>query len=233
VRVSRAGALPYGDALNASIRHLKQFVASDSETLRSLEAGIGNRTRPYFFGDSTNNILLRMVMLKNWSLFTFGRERGHGSAKPPNPPSQAICDFAIHERSQLQFHEHQLRDPEPSSHHTLPYFFPACRLLHWILNWPRQARWYLSLAGWSSEFLVLPTCAVPLALGRQYLFGARLLSVLQETSHVAAIHSEAPTPLENLTGCIKVRLRNIEGSTEVLALPDKGSIRNVVSLALA
>jgi len=64
-------------------------------------------------------------------------------------------------------------------------------------------------------------------------FGARLLSVLQETSHVAAIHSEAPTPLENLTGCIKVRLRNIEGSTEVLALPDKGSIRNVVSLALA
>jgi hypothetical protein len=133
-----------------------------------------------------------MVMLKNWSLFTFGRERGHGSAKPPNPPSQAICDFAIHERSQLQFHEHRLRDPEPSSHHTLPYFFPACRLLHWILNWPRQARWYLSLAGWS------PTCAVPLALGRQYLFGARLLSVLQETSHVAAIHSEAPTPLENL-----------------------------------
>ena len=45
VRVSRAVALPYGDALNASIRHLKQFVVSDSETLRSLEAGIGNRTR--------------------------------------------------------------------------------------------------------------------------------------------------------------------------------------------
>lgn len=120
-----------------------------------------------------------------------------GPLNPPNPPSQAICDFAIHERSQLQFHEHQLRDPEPSSHHTLPYLFPACRLLHWILNWPRQARWYLSLAGWSSEFLVLPTCAVPLALGRQYLFGARLLSVLQETSHVAAIHSEAPTPLRS------------------------------------
>lgn len=92
MRVSRAGALPYGDALNASIRHLKQFVASDSETLRSLEAGIGNRTRPYFFGDSTNNILLRMVMLKNWSLFTFGRERGHGSAKPP---TRQVKLFAI------------------------------------------------------------------------------------------------------------------------------------------
>jgi hypothetical protein len=57
--------------------------------------------------------------------------------------------------------------------------------------------------------------------------------VLQETSHVTAIHNEAPTPLENLTSCIKVRLRNVEGSTEVLALPDKGSIRNAVSLALA
>ena len=88
------------------------------------------------------------------------------------------------------------------------------------------------LAGLPSSSCFLPAL-FHWPLGRQYLFGARLLSVLQETSHVAAIHSEAPTPLENLTGCIKVRLRNIEGSTEVLALPDKGSIRNVVSLALA
>jgi hypothetical protein len=89
VRVSRAVALPYGDALNASIRHLKQFVTSDSETLRSLEAGIGNRIRPCFFGDSTNNILLRIVMMKNWSLFTFG----HGSAKPPQPAKSSYLRF--------------------------------------------------------------------------------------------------------------------------------------------
>jgi len=77
VGVSRACVLPYGDAVNASIRcssrHLKQFVAYDSEDiqpgveidrsvaaalrlLRSLEVGIGSRTQPNFFRDFTDNI---------------------------------------------------------------------------------------------------------------------------------------------------------------------------------
>jgi hypothetical protein len=77
VGVSRPCVLPYSDAVNASIRcssrHLKQFVAYDSEDiqlgveidrsiaaalrlLRSLEVGIGSRTQPNFFRDFTDNI---------------------------------------------------------------------------------------------------------------------------------------------------------------------------------
>jgi hypothetical protein len=77
VGFSRPCVLPYGDVVNASIRcssrHLKQFVANDSEDvqpgveiyrsvaaalrlLRSLEVGIGSRTQPVFFRDFTDNI---------------------------------------------------------------------------------------------------------------------------------------------------------------------------------
>jgi hypothetical protein len=86
-------------------KHLKQFVVNGSgdnqrdRFLRSLEVGIGNKTQPDLFRDSTDNdFLLRMVMPEKELEFVYcwgwgggkdllsrihaGGERGHGAARP-------------------------------------------------------------------------------------------------------------------------------------------------------